>query len=178
MTDTVAAPDTWVEDVRRARTVHDLHRLFLDYGGAANGPEFVQVFSWRREEMQRQGGGTVQSTWQAEAEGIFQFWEKAITDMQEHGKAWAQADAQVKRYRAKKFLYFRHQGKSVTDAEAHADDDEEVFQARLTRNTNEAMLKADYSVRDRLQARWEYVRSQMSTERAADSLSSPNGGHA
>lgn len=174
------APDTWVEDVRRARTVHDLHNLFLQYGGASNGPEFVQVFSWRREELQRGGSSTAttQSAWQGEAEGIFQVWEKAIADMQEHGKDWARADALTKRLRAKKFLYYRHQGKSVTDSEAHADDDEEVFQARLTRNTNEALLKADYSVRDRLQARWEYLRSQMTTERAADTLVAPNRGDA
>lgn len=172
----MSAPETWVDDVRRAATVHDLHRLFMEYGGASNGPEFVQVFSWRREEMQR--GGTTQSAWQAEAEGVFQTWTQAIEDMQEHGKAWARADAQVKRLRAKKFLYFRHQGKSVTDAEAHADDDEEVFQARLSRNTGEALLKADYSIRDRLQARWEYLRSQMTTERAADTLIAPNRGDA
>ena len=179
MADDLEQTATWIEMVRQRNTVPELIALFNELGGADNGPEFAQVFAWRRDELEQHhrlmdengharvvGVGTPYTSLAAAIEAVFEDWERVNATMAEHAKLWADADARVKKLQGKKYLYYKTQhGGSTATVEAYVNDDQEIFDARLKRNENEALLKVDYGIRDLVAAKWDYLRSLMTTER-------------
>jgi hypothetical protein len=157
---------TFIDDVRACESVAELNKLYNELGGAANGPEFTQVFTWRKEELLHPKLGANLTQYASNVEAVFKDWEAANEAFVDHGKKWARADAELKKMQGKKFLYYRSQHKgAIQDAQARTDDDAEIFQLRLDRNTNEALMKTDYKIIELLAAKWDYLQSLMVTER-------------
>jgi hypothetical protein len=172
----VPGDTTWVEDVRKASSIPELTVLYEKYGGAGNGAEFTQVFAWRKQELLGTTGGVHLSSFAGAIEKVFADWDEANRAMKEHGHKWAAADATVKKLQGKKFLLYRSQGGAIADAEARLNDDDELFQARMDRNLNEALMKSDYKVIELLEARFQYLQSLMVTERGDKMPTMERGG--
>ncbi len=159
---------TWVDDVRNAQSLPELMNLYETAGGEVLTEEELAVLTWRKNELAAVHIGDHLTELSPAINQVFDDRARANAEFIEHGKLWAAADADLKRLQGKKWLFYKQtKGGPAAEVEAYVNDDEDVYKLRLTRNTNEAMLKTDYKVIELLSDRWEYLQSLMVTERQA-----------